>query len=149
VDTRRPLFAVRPGAEGDISLKGNETSNEFIVWSHKLAGPYHPSPVVYDHYLYVLYDRGMLACYEADTGKEMYKKRIDSGSDKFVSSPVAADGKIYCTSEDGDTFVIKAGPTFQVLAKNSLDDMCLATPGLVRGSIILRTISKLVRIESK
>jgi hypothetical protein len=60
---------------------------------------------------------------------------------------VAADGKIYCTSEDGETFVIKAGPAFQVLAKNSLDDMCLATPALVRGSIIVRTMSKLVRIE--
>jgi outer membrane protein assembly factor BamB len=149
VDTRRPLFAVRPGASGDISLKGNDTSNGFIAWSHKLAGPYHPSPVVYDQYIYVLYDRGMLACFEAATGKEMYKKRIDAGSDKFVASPVAADGKIFCTSEDGDTFVIKAGPTFQVLAKNSLDDMCLATPALVRNSILLRTMTKLVRIEEK
>jgi len=149
VDTRRPLFAVRPGGSGDISLKGNETSSEFIAWSHKLAGPYHPSPVVHDHYVYVLYDRGMLACFEAATGKEMYKKRIDAGSDKFVSSPVAADGRVYCTSEDGDAFVIKAGPTFHVLAKNSLDDMCLATPALVRNSILLRTMTRLVRIEDK
>ncbi len=149
VDSRRPIFAVRPGAHGDISLKGNETSNSFIAWSHKLAGPYHPSPLVFDNHLYVLNDRGILACYNAGSGKEMYKKRIDPGSDKFTASPVAADGKVYCTSEDGDTFVIKAGPTFQVLAKNSLDDMCLATPALVRGSIIVRTMSKLVRIEGR
>ncbi|MCI0638023.1 MAG: PQQ-binding-like beta-propeller repeat protein, partial [Gemmataceae bacterium] len=123
------------------------TSNEFIVWSKPQAGAYHPSPVVYGGYIYVLLDRGFLSCYDAKTGKEVYaRERIDPGSDKFTASPWAADGKIYCLSEDGDTYVIKAGPDFEVLAKNSLDEMCLATPALVRGSIILRTASKLYRI---
>ena len=147
LDARRPLFAIRPGAMGDISLKGNETSNEFIAWCQKLAGPYHPSPVVYGDHIYVLLDKGFLSCYEARTGKQIYdRQRIDANSDKFTASPWAANGKIYCLSEDGDTFVIKAGPNFEVLAKNSLDEMALATPALVRGNILLRTMTKLYRI---
>ena len=97
----------------------------------------------------MLLDRGFLSCYDALTGKEIYnKQRIDGGSDKFTASPWAADGKVYCLSEDGETFVIPAGDTFEVLAKNPLNEMTLATPALVRGNIVLRTASKLYRIGS-
>ncbi|MCI0379511.1 MAG: PQQ-binding-like beta-propeller repeat protein [Gemmataceae bacterium] len=145
--TSKPVYAIRPGAQGDISLKDKATSNEFVVWSKPQAGAYHPSPVVYGDYLYVLLDKGFLSCYDAKSGKDVYvRERIDPGSDKFTASPWAADGKIYCLSEDGDTYVIKAGPKFEVLAKNSLDEMCLASPALVRGSILLRTATKLYRI---
>src|SRR5207253_684583 len=102
---------------------------------------------VYGDYLYVLYDRGFLACYDARTGKEVYgRQRLDAGSDKFTSSPWGHGGKVYCLSEDGDTFVVRAGPKFEVLGKNSLDDMCLATPALAQGSLFLRTASSLYRI---
>jgi outer membrane protein assembly factor BamB len=149
LDTKRPMYAIRPGAGGDVSLKDNETGNKFIAWSNKLAGPYHPSPLAYGDHVYVLYDRGFLNCYDARTGKEVYRKRLDPGSDKFTASPVAANGKIYCLSEDGDTFVVKAGPDFQVLAKNGLDEMSLATPALVRDSILLRTQGHLYRIAGQ
>ncbi len=147
LDPNRPLYAIKPGAKGDITLKAGQTSNDFIVWCQKTAGSYHPSPVVYDGLVYVLLDKGFLTCYDAKTGKEVYgRQRIDPGSDKFTASPVAADGKIYLVSEEGDTFVIRAGPKYEVLAKNSLDDMTLATPALVRNSMLLRTVSKLYRI---
>jgi len=103
--------------------------------------------VLYQGRIYVLLDRGFLACYDATTGKEVYgRQRIDPNSDKFTASPWAADGKLYCLSEDGDTYVIRAGAEFEVLGKNSLDAMCLATPALSRGNILLRTASKLYRI---
>jgi outer membrane protein assembly factor BamB len=147
VDIRRPVFAIKPGAAGDISLKPDQTSNDFIAWCQRLAGPYHPSPLVYGDHLYVLYDRGFLACYDAKTGKQVYdKERFGAGADKFTASPWAADGKIYCLSEDGDTYVVQAGPQFKILGKNSLDEMCLATPAPVRGSLLIRTLTKLYRI---
>jgi outer membrane protein assembly factor BamB len=147
LDPLRPLYAIRQGAAGDISLKDKQTSSEAVAWRQPLAGPYHPTPLAYRGQVYVLLDRGFLATYDARTGKEIYpKERIDAGSDKFTASPWAADGKIYCLSEDGDTYVIKAGSTFEVLAKNSLDEMCLSTPALSRGSIVVRTMTKLYRI---
>ena len=147
LDASRPIYAIRPGARGDISLKDKEKSNQFIAWSQRQAGPYHPSPVVYEGRLYVLLDKGFLSCYDAKTGAEVYaRQRIDPNSDKFTASPLAADGKIYCLSEDGDTYVVRAGPKFEVLAKNSLDDMCLATPALVRSSLLVRTAGKLYRV---
>jgi outer membrane protein assembly factor BamB len=148
LDFRRPVFAIRPGASGDITLKDGKTRNDFIAWCQKLAGPYHPSPLVYNGYLYVLYDRGFLACYDARTGKEVYKKqRLHPRSTAFTASPWAADGKVFCLSEDGDTYVIRAGPKFKVVGKNSLDEMTLATPAVVRDSVLVRTATRLYRIR--
>ncbi len=147
MDLTRPLYAIKPGADGDITLKAKETTNASIAWTQKSAGPYHPTPVLHQGRIYVLLDKGFLSCYDAESGKEIYaRKRIDPGSDKFTSSPWAADGKIYCLSEDGETFVIRAGDSFEVLGKNALDEMTLATPALVRGNIVIRTASKLYRI---
>jgi outer membrane protein assembly factor BamB len=150
LDKSRPLYAIRPGASGDISLAKDETSNKYIAWCQPQAGPYHPSPIVYGDYVYVLLDLGFLSCYEAQTGKPVYvKERIAAGSDKFTASPWACNGKIFCLSEDGDTFVVKAGPKFQVVGRNELDEMCLSTPAVVRDSLVVRTASKLYRIQDK
>lgn len=149
VDRNKPLMAVRPGASGDISLKADETSNQNVVWCQKQAGPYNPSPILYGEYVYVLYDRGLLSCYEARTGKEIYAKtRIDPKVSAFTASPWAYDGKLFCLSEDGDTFVIQAGPEFKLLRTNRVDELCMATPAIARRSLILRTESQLLRIES-
>lgn len=146
-DQHRPVYAIRPGASGDISLKQGETSNKHIAWYQPQGGPYNPSPLVYGDYYYTLLDRGFFTCHDAKTGKEVYAKvRIDPGVNAFTSSPWAYNGKIFCLSEDGDTFVIQAGPEFKLVGKNSLDEMCMATPALVRGSLIIRTASKLYRI---
>jgi outer membrane protein assembly factor BamB len=147
-DRKRPLFAIKPGAHGDITLNDDQNSNQYIAWCQKQAGPYNPSPIGYGDYLYVLYDRGVLSCFDARTGNEIYsRKKIAAGANAFTSSPWANDGKIFCLSEDGETFVVQAGPEFKVLESNKLNEMCMATPAAVRGSLIIRTISKLYRIR--
>jgi len=147
-DQRRPVYAIHPGASGDISLKEGETSNQFIAWYLPQGGPYNPSPIIYGDLYYTLYDRGLFTCHDAKTGKEIYgKQRIEPNAGAFTSSPWAYNGKVYCLSEDGDTFVIQAGAEYKLLGKNSLDEMCMATPAIARGSLIIRTASKLYRIS--
>ena len=146
-DQNRPVYAVKPGAKGDITLAKGETSSEFIAWYLPQAGPYNPTPVVYGDYYYTLLDRGFLTCHDARTGKEIYGKvRIDNAAGAFTASPWAANGKIFALSEDGDTYVIQAGPEYKLLGKNSLDEMSMATPAIVRGNLIIRTASNLYRI---
>ncbi|UCG56743.1 MAG: PQQ-binding-like beta-propeller repeat protein [Phycisphaerales bacterium] len=148
-DRKRPLFAVRPGAAGDISLEDDQNSNEYVAWCQRKGGPYNPSPVAYGGYVYVLYDRGLLSCYDARTGDEVYgRQRLAEGASAFTVSPWANNGKIFCLSEDGETFVVQAGPEFKVLGRNELDEMCMATPAAGRGSLIIRTMSKVYRIQN-
>jgi outer membrane protein assembly factor BamB len=145
----RPVYAIRAGASGDISLKPDETGNAFIVWADRTLGTFHPSPLVYRGCLYVLHDRGFLTCSDASTGKPIYgRQRISTDTATFTASPWAYNGKVFALSEDGDTYVIQAGPEFKVLGKNSLNEMALATPAVARGSLIVRTVSKLYRISS-
>lgn len=141
----RPVFAVRPGASGDISLKKDETSNEFIAWYNEPAGSYHPTPLVLGDYLYILYSTGFIACFEAKTGKPVYEKQRLGGS--FTASPWAYDGKIFCLSEEGTISVVKAGREFEILGKNVLDEVALATPAIADGRLFLRTVSHLYCIE--
>jgi outer membrane protein assembly factor BamB len=143
---RRPVFAIRPGASGDISLKPDETSSQYVVWFEPLLGSYQTSALAYGDYYYTLLDRGFLLCHEARTGKQVYgRQRIAPGSG-FAASPWAYNGKIFALSEDGDTYVVQAGPEFKLLGKNSLDEMSLASPAVARGSLFIRTQSKLYRI---
>ena len=143
----RPTYVIRPGASGDISLKPDQTSNDYIAWSHPTLGPFHPSPLVYGGCYYTLHDRGFLTCNDPKTGKEIYpRQRVSVDATGFTASPWAYNGKLFALSEDGDTYVIQAGPEFQVLRKNSLNEMTLATPAIANGSVIIRTATKLYRI---
>ena len=150
-DKVRPVFAIKPGATGDISLKTGETSNQFVAWSQPVAGPYNPSPLVYGDYFYVLFDFGFLSCHDARSGKEVYgKQRVRSeGNTSFTASPWAANGKIFALSEDGDTYVFQAGPEYKLLHKNPLDEMCMATPALAGNRLLIRTLGKLYCIQNK
>jgi outer membrane protein assembly factor BamB len=145
----RPVYAIRPGARGDITLPADKADSKDVAWSLRLAGPYHPTPLVYGDYLYVLYDRGFLGCFDAKTGQQVYEKQRLGSATAFTASPWAANGKIFCMSEDGDTFVVQAGKEFKQLGRNKLDEMCLATPALVNGSLLVRTQSRLYRIDKK
>jgi outer membrane protein assembly factor BamB len=147
----RPVYAIRAGANGNISLKPEQTSNDYIVWHQPLLGTYNTSALVYGDIYYTLLDRGFLLAHEAKTGKQIYgRKRISAEASGFTTSPWAYNGRIFVLSEDGDTFVIEAGPEFKVLGKNSLDGgMPLATPAVLRGSVLIRTTSKLYRITKK
>ena len=143
----RPVYAIKAGAEGDISLKEGETSNEFVVWHQPFLGTYNTSALVYGDYYYTLLDRGFLLCHDARTGRQIYgRQRLAVDSSGFTTSPWAYNGKIFLLSEDGDTFVVQAGPEFKVLGRNSLAQMPLATPAVLRGSLVVRTQSKLYRI---
>ncbi len=147
-DSVRPLYAIRPGASGDLTLKDGQSSSEFIAWCQRKAGPYNPTPIAYQGYIYVLYDRGLLSCFEAKTGKEAYNGvRIAAGANAFTASPWANNGKLFCLSEDGDTFVVQAGPEFKLLGCNRLQEMCMATPAAVRSRLLIRTLSKLYCIR--
>lgn len=147
-DRERPLYAIRPGADGDITLQEDRESNEFIAWCRTKAGPYNPSPIAYKGHVYVLYDRGLLSCFDARTGKEIYSNvRIAPGANAFTASPWANNGKLFCLSEDGDTFVVQAGPEYRLLGCNKLEEMCMATPAAVGGSLFIRTLSKLYCIR--
>ena len=150
MDGLKPIYAIRPGASGDVSLKEGETANAAIAWSKKKGAPYNTSPLYYQGQIYVLLDLGYLECYDAKTGKGVYEtQRVSPDGGTFTASPWAYGGKVFCLSEDGDTFVLAAGPAFKLLRKNSLGEMCMATPAVAAGSIIIRTESALVRIGAK
>ena len=142
----RPVYAVRPGASGDISLDEDETSNEFIAWYQPLLGTYSTSALVYGDYYYTLLDRGFLLCHDARTGEEIYGRQRIAPGHGFTASPWGYNGNVFVLSEDGDTYVIRAGGTFEILRTNSLDEMSLATPAIARGSLFIRTQSKLYRL---
>ncbi len=145
----RPIYAIRPGAEGNISLVEDETSNGYIVWSQPMAAPYNPSTIVYEDLLYVLYDRGFLSCFSARDGSELYdRERIPDGR-RFSASPWANDGKIFCLNEDGVTFVFNAGNEFELLHSNPLadDDMGMATPAIAGDRLLIRTSARIYSIR--
>lgn len=137
----QPIYAIRPGATGDITLPKDTESNEYIAWSKSRGGPYMPTPIVYDEYLYTCANNGVVTVYNAKTGERIYQQRLGGKGTAyaFTASPVAADGRIYFTSEDGEVFVVAAGPVFELIATNPVGEVILATPALSDGMIILRT----------
>ncbi len=140
-DRKKPIFAIRPGATGDISLRADQDSSEYVAWRQSRAGPYNPSTIVYGDLLYVLLDRGIVACYEAKTGKQVYGPvRLPDGR-AFTSSPWAYNGKIFHLNEYGETYVLQAGRKYKLLHTNKLleEDMCMATPAISGDKLIIRT----------
>ncbi|MGE0132426.1 MAG: PQQ-binding-like beta-propeller repeat protein [Blastocatellales bacterium] len=145
----KALFAVRPGAAGDISLAKDQTSNEYVVWSQPRGGTYLPSSLVYEGGVYALTETGILSRFDAKTGKQTYKTRIDPAATAFTTSPWAYNGKLFCLSEEGQTFVIAAGEQFKLLHVNALDDMAQATPAIVGERLLIRTERSLFSIRGK
>ncbi|MEK6675876.1 MAG: PQQ-binding-like beta-propeller repeat protein [Planctomycetota bacterium] len=143
----QPIYAIKVGARGDLSLRGGEEKSEFVAWSKKKGGPYMPTPIAYGDHLYTCANNGILICYQAKTGEQVYKQRIsDSGGAAFTASPIAADGKLFFTSEDGDVFVVRAGPTYELLATNPVGEPCMATPAISDGLIFIRTTKHIVAV---
>jgi len=134
----QPIYAIRPGATGDISLKGDATSSNFIAWSQKRGGPYMPTPIVYGDILYTCNNQGVLTAYNADTGVRLYQERLGGKGGAFTASPVASDGKLYLSSEDGDVFVVKTGPKYELLSTNPVGEVMMASPAISDGMIIVR-----------
>jgi outer membrane protein assembly factor BamB len=137
--SRSPIFAVRTAARGDISLAENARANEYIAWSKPRRGSYIPTPIVYGDYLYIANEKGILSCYKATSGEEVYRTRVAGEIAAYSASPIAADGKVYFTSEEGDIHVVRAGPEYDLLATNPMGEACLATPAVAHGMIVVRT----------
>lgn len=141
-----PLFAVKAGATGEITVKAGEPS-EHLAWSLTRSGPPKASPLLYQGYLYILDERGgLVTCLDAKTGVQKYKERIP-GAKGFTSSPWAYDGKVFCLDEEGQTFVLQAGPDFKVQGKNVLSEMFWSSAALAGGALYLRGVDHLYCIR--
>ena len=145
----RSLFAIRPGATGDITLKQDQTSNDYIVWSQPRAGTYLPSSLAYEGAIYTLTETGILNRFDAKTGKQTYKTRIDPAATAFTTSPWAYNGKLFCLSEEGQTFVVNTTEEFKLSHINELDDMAQASPALVGERLLIRTEHRLYSIRRR
>jgi outer membrane protein assembly factor BamB len=140
-----PIYAIKLDARGDISLAEGQTANDSIAWSYPRGGAYMQTPLVYGGHLYVCRDNGVLSCYEVRGGQRAYQERLGSGGG-FSASAVAADGKIYFTSETGDVYVVGAGPEFKLLATNALGEICMATPAISEGALLFRCQDHLIAV---
>ena len=141
----RPVYAVRAGASGDISLPKGETAGGAIAWSNDREGTYIPTPLVYRDILYTLNSNGILTAYNATSGERLYRARVGGGG-AFSASPVAADGRLYFANEDGDIFIVAAGPEYVELGKRSMNEVIMATPAISDGTILIRTLGHLYAV---
>jgi outer membrane protein assembly factor BamB len=130
------LITIDPSGYGNVS-------NSKVLWHDHRGASYVPSPVAAGHFFFVVSDDGIASCWEAATGKMMWKHRLGAHQS---ASGVIADGNIYYTADDGDTFVFKASPKFELVSSNPLGDECRASPALSRGQLFIRTLHELVCI---
>jgi outer membrane protein assembly factor BamB len=145
----RPIFAVRPGAHGDLTLDKDRTSNAAVAWSKTARGAYMPTPIAYNGILYSLNNDGIFDAYEVETGREIYRQRLDPVGSGFSASPVAADGCVYLSNEDGEMLVVAAGRQFRLIATNTMGEPLMATPALSDGVMYVRSASTLFAIGSR
>jgi outer membrane protein assembly factor BamB len=142
----RPVYAIRLDAQGDITLKPGETSSEFVPWFYPRNGGYQPTPIVCGDYLYVCENNGVLTCYEATTGKVMYREKIGGDISAYSASPVAADGRIYFSDEFGNIHVVMASAQYEHLSINTMDETCMASPAISGKTLFIRARSHLYAI---
>ncbi len=140
----RPLFAVRAGARGDLTLRTGRTSSDAVAWSKTGRGSYMPTPLVYDGILYVLGNNGVFDAYDLESGQEIYRQRLPHLGSGFSASPVAADGRLYLTNEDGEILVVAAGREFRHLATNVMGELLMATPALSDGAMYVTFVEERV-----
>jgi outer membrane protein assembly factor BamB len=135
----RPIYAIRPGASGDISLPKGQDSSQAIQWSNMNEGTYIPTPLFYDGYLFTLNINGVVSAYDPATGQRAFRGRAGMGG-SFSASPVGADGRLYIASEDGEVYVIAAAAGLAQVAKNDMNEVIMASPAISDGLIVIRTL---------
>ena len=135
----RPIYSIRTGGSGELSAQS-------LNWKTDRGAPYTTTPIVYDGVLYAITDNGILSAYDPASGTRIYQERVAAGSG-FSASPVAAKGRLYLSSEDGDVFVVEAGRAYRLLATNRMAEPIMATPAVSGNSIFIRTLTKLVAIR--
>jgi outer membrane protein assembly factor BamB len=144
-----PVYAIRETATGDVSLAPDQTSNDGVAWSTPRGGGYMCTPLIYRGLAYIVRYNGVLNVYDAKTGERKYEHRLAGATSAFTSSPIANDGKVYLASEDGQVFVLKAGPAYELIAMNEMSTPVLATPAMSEGRLLLRTQDQLIAIGDK
>jgi outer membrane protein assembly factor BamB len=144
----QPIYGIKMGSKGDLTLKDGKDSSDAIAWSKKTGGSYLPSPILYGDYLYLVNNNGVLTAYEAKTGTRTYQQRVGPGG-SFTASPIAGGGRLYIATEEGDVYVVKAGAQFELLAKNSVGEPVLATPALSGDLLLVRGAKHLFAIATK
>jgi len=144
-----PVYAIRDTATGDVSLKEGASSNGGVAWSYARDGGYMCTPLVYQGLVYIVKYNGVLSAYDAKSGERKFQERLAGGTAAFTASPVASDGKVYLANEDGQVFVLKAGPTYQLLSLNDMGSSVLATPAISEGRLLFRTQQQLMAIGAK
>ncbi len=145
----RPIFVVKAGARGDLTLPDGKSNSDAIIWSRTGRGSYMPTPLIYNGILYVLANNGLLDAYNLKTGEELYRQRLPVVGSGFSASPVASDGKLYLSNEDGEMLVIAAGQKFTHLSTNSMGELLMATPALSDGVMYVRSSASLFAIGRK
>lgn len=145
----RPIFVVKAGARGDLTLADGQTSSDAVVWSRTGRGSYMPTPLIYNGILYVLANNGTFDAYNLKTGEELYRQRLPVIGSGYSASPVAADGKIYLSNEDGEIIVVAAGQKFSHIATNTMGELLMATPALSDGVMYVRSAESLFAIGKK
>ncbi|HUN82028.1 MAG TPA: PQQ-binding-like beta-propeller repeat protein [Phycisphaerae bacterium] len=144
-----PVYAIQPSAKGKLKFKKGENATEGIAYRLPMKGNYMQTPIVVGDYLYLCRDNGVVTCVEAKTGQQKYQQRLGNGSSGFTASAVCCNDKLYFTSEDGDIYVVQAGPEFKQIEKNSMGDVCMATPAISDGVIFFRTQKRLIAVGAK
>jgi outer membrane protein assembly factor BamB len=137
----RPIYAIRLGRSGTLDAGS-------IAWQTDRGAPYTGTPLLYEGILYACTDNGILSAYDAATGQRIYQQRVGTAAASFSASPVAADGRLYLTSEDGDIFVVRAGRKYELLSTNHMGETLMATPAISGNMLIVKTQTQLVGIGS-
>jgi outer membrane protein assembly factor BamB len=135
----RPIYAIRPAGSGELTASS-------IVWKTERGAPYTGTPILYDGLLYALTDNGILSAYDPKTGERIYQQRVAGGAG-FSASPVAANGRLYLSSEDGDVYVVKAGRTYELIGANAMGEPLMATPAISGNAMFIRTLTSLVAVR--
>ncbi|MFN0135333.1 MAG: PQQ-binding-like beta-propeller repeat protein [Phycisphaerae bacterium] len=147
-EPQQPLLAIRLGGSGDISPTSGEDKSEFVAWRNTKAGPYIPSPIYYRGRIYVAYDKGFIAAFDAGTGERLYRERIGEGGVSITASPLAADGKLYVLDEDGTMHIFEAGDAHKPLGQCKLEEFSMSSPAATPAGLFVRTQSRLYRIRA-
>lgn len=140
-----PTLAIRPGGSGDVT-------DTHVVWSQLRGSPFIPSPLLYGDFLYMVTDTmGVVTCYRADTGELVWRERLpaETTGEAYSASPIGVDGRVYFTRDSGETFVLRAGPDFEVLQVNQVGEPMLASPALLNGRWYMRTQGHLICVGQR
>ena len=147
-DRGQPIFAVRADvARGDITLPLMVDRSDAVAWATFGLGTYMQSPLIYRGLAFFCRDNGVAWCGDARTGEERWRQRVGAGG--YTASPVAANGNIYWTSEEGEVTIIKASPEFERVGRNTLGEICMATPAISGDVIYFRTQNHVIAIGAK